>query len=72
MKITSIVKLFDADSLEYAGSIEVRGFDWNYAEVKDENLIKMTSGMPVKGVLAMLINFNLVYDIISQEGPTGG
>lgn len=58
------VKLFNADTLEYAGSMIVDGNTWKYNEVKDEFLIATTSAMPLKSVFPCLITFNLVYDII--------
>ena len=58
------VKLYDADTLEYAGSMVVNGSSWNYNEVKDSFLIEVTKGMPLKSVFPCLISFNLVYDII--------
>jgi hypothetical protein len=58
------VKLYDADTLEYAGSMVVNGKTWDYNEVKDNFLIEVTSGMPLKSVFPCLISFNLVYDII--------
>jgi len=58
------IKLFDADSLEYAGSILVNEGVWNYHDVKDDYLVQVTSGMPLKAALQCLITFNLVYDVI--------
>jgi hypothetical protein len=58
------VKLYDADTLEYAGSMVVNGKTWDYNEVKDSFLIEVTKGMPLKSVFPCLISFNLVYDII--------
>ncbi len=60
------VKLYDADTLEYAGSMVVNGSSWNYNEVKDSFLIEVTKGMPLKSVFPCLISFNLVYDIIES------
>jgi len=60
------IKLYNADSLEYAGSIVVRGQAWEYQDVDDEHLKSVTVGMPVKAVMMCLINFNLVYDIIEE------
>jgi len=60
------VKLYDADTLEYAGSMLVDGSTWNYNDVKDSFLIEVTSGMPLKSVFPCLITFNLVYDIIES------
>ena len=61
------IKLFDADTLEYEGSIIVNKNQWQFENVKNENLKKMTSGMPIKAVLACLISFNLVYDIVEER-----
>ncbi len=61
------IKLFDADSLEYAGSIMVNGHNWNFTNVTDEHLIQTATGMPLKAILACLISFNLVYDIIGSS-----
>jgi hypothetical protein len=58
------IKLFNADSLEYSGSIIVNGQTWEFSGVTDEHLVRTTSGMPVKALLACLISFNLVYDIV--------
>lgn len=58
------VKLYNADTLEYAGSMIVNGHEWDYAEVSDNFLIEVTKGMPLKSVFPCLISFNLVYDII--------
>ncbi len=62
-----IIRLFDADTLEYAGMIVVNGKSWEYREVENEYLRQVTMGMPIKGVMACLINFNLVYDIEGVE-----
>lgn len=59
------IKLYDADSLEYAGSIVINNStSWSYVDVKDDYMIGVTSGMPLKAALQCLITFNLVYDII--------
>lgn len=58
------VKLYNADTMEYAGSMIVNGSSWDYNEVKDDFLIQVTRGMPLKSVFPCLISFNLVYDII--------
>ena len=58
------VKLYDADTLEYAGSMVVNGSSWDYNEVKDDFLIEVTKGMSLRSVFPCLITFNLVYDII--------
>ncbi len=62
--ITREIKLFDADSLEYSGSIVVTGKDWQYENCTHDDLQSVTTGMPLKAVLANLIIFNLVYDDI--------
>jgi len=61
------IKLYDADTLEYAGSMKVNGQEWRYDGVNDEHLIKTTTGFPLKAVLSSLITFNLVYDVIEAE-----
>ena len=59
------IKLFDADTLEYAGSIVMKdSASWSYVDVKDDYMVGVTSGMPLKAALQCLITFNLVYDII--------
>jgi len=59
------IKLFDADTLEYAGSIVLNdSTSWSYINVKDDYMIGVTSGMPLKAALQCMITFNLVYDII--------
>jgi hypothetical protein len=58
------VKLYNADTLEYAGSMVVKGNTWDYTEVRDAFLVETTTGMPIKSVFPCLISFNLVYDII--------
>lgn len=65
-RVDKTIKLYNADSLEYAGSILVRGHSWEYLDVDDEYMKKVTEGMPVKAVMMCLINFNLVYDIIGE------
>jgi len=61
------VKLYDADTLEYAGSmVVVKKNEWNYVDVKDKHLTEATKDMPLKSVLPCLISFNLVYDIIEE------
>lgn len=64
MNNKSKIKLFDADTMEYAGSIVINKGQWQYEDVNNEHLKQMTTGMPIKAVLACLISFNLVYDII--------
>lgn len=58
------VKLYDADTLEYAGSIILDDGPWYYKDVKNDFLVQTTTGMPVKAAMQLLISFNLVYDII--------
>ncbi|HOK92941.1 MAG TPA: hypothetical protein PKX79_11570 [Spirochaetota bacterium] len=60
------IRLFDADSLEYAGCIKVNGQSWHYDGVKDDYMIGVTSGMPLKAALQCMITFNLVYEIIEE------
>ena len=60
------VKLYNADTLEYEGSMIVNKNSWNYVNIKDKHLLEMTNGMPLKSVLPCLITFNLVYDIIEE------
>ncbi len=60
--------MYDADTLEYAGSILVYGAMWSYADIDNRELTRLTRGMPLKAVLMSLISFNLVYDIIYEEG----
>ena len=62
----SKIKLFDADTLEYAGEIIINKDQWQYNNVDNDNLVKTTSGMPIKAVLPCLISFNLVYDIVEE------
>jgi hypothetical protein len=64
--VDKTIKLYNADSLEYAGSILVKGKAWEYVDVDDEYMKKVTVGMPVKAVMMCLINFNLVYDIFEE------
>jgi hypothetical protein len=59
------IKLFNADTLEYAGSIMISGGGyWEYRQVSDSHLLQTTQGLPLKGVLSCLINYNLVYEIV--------
>lgn len=60
------VKLYNADTLEYAGSMVVNGNSWDYNDVNDSFLIEVTRGMPLKSVFPCLISFNLVYDIVER------
>ncbi len=61
------IKLFDADTLESCGSILVQGKEWQFSNCPNEDLVSMTTGMPLKAVLANLIMFNMVYDEIDYE-----
>ena len=59
------IKLFDADTLDYVGSIIMKeNMQWEYHDVDNEFLLETTSGLPLKGVLTSLINFNIVYEIV--------
>ena len=60
------IKLYNADTLEDAGSIIFNGDDWEFKDVNDQHMIEMTAKMNLKAVLANLIAFNLVYDIITE------
>lgn len=61
------IRLYDADTLEYAGSMVITGpQSWSYVDVKDDYMIGVTSGMPLKAALQCLITFNLVYDVIEE------
>ena len=60
------VKLYNADTLEYAGSMVVKNDSWEYVNVEDKYLSDVTQGMPLKSVLPCLITFNLVYDVIEE------
>lgn len=60
------IKLYNADTLEYAGSIAIQNSSWSYVDVKDDYMVSVTSGMPLKAALQCMITFNLVYDIIEE------
>ena len=60
------VKLYNADTLEYAGSMVVKNKSWDYVNIQDKHLLEVTKDMPLKSVLPCLISFNLVYDIIEE------
>ncbi len=60
------IKLYDMDTMEYSGSIVVDNNAWEYREVKNDHMISVTRGMPLKALLACMAGFNLVYDIIEQ------
>jgi len=59
-----VIKLYDMDTMEYSGSIVVSGAAWEYQDVQNDHMISVTRGMPLKPLLACLVQFNLVYDII--------
>ncbi len=58
------IKLYHIDTLDYSGSIVVKEGKWEFRGVNDEHLINSTKGMPLRGLLAMLVSFDLVYDVI--------
>lgn len=58
------IRLYHIDTDEYSGSIITSGSSWEYRDVPDQHLVNTTSGMPLKAVLANLVAFNLVYEII--------
>lgn len=58
------IKLYHVDSMEYSGSIDVKEGSWEYRDVTNDHMVSVTKGMPLKAVLACLINFDLVYDVI--------
>ena len=60
------VRLYNADTLEYAGTMIVKDNSWDSVDINDKYLLEMTKGMPIKSVLPCLITFNLVYDIIEE------
>ena len=60
------VKLYNADTLEYAGEIIVSSHEWEYKNVSDSSLLEMTRGMPLKALLPCLISFNIVYDLFEE------
>jgi len=60
------VKLYNADTFEYTGSMIVKNDTWEYVNMEDKYLFEVTKGMPLKSVLPCLITFNLVYDIIED------
>ncbi|MGV7931145.1 MAG: hypothetical protein AB2L13_19960 [Spirochaetota bacterium] len=64
------IKLYHIDTLEYLGSILARNaFDYEYRDVYDEHFIAMTRGMPLRALLANLVAFDMVYDVIDREEP---
>ncbi len=58
------IKLYHIDTLDYSGSIIVEGGAWEFREVNNEFLVNSTRGMPLRGLLALLVSFDLVYDMI--------
>mgnify|MGYP006283603373 CR=1 FL=1 len=66
MQVIKEVLLYNCDSLEYEGKITVNNGQWQFEEIDNEHLVKTTAGMPLKAVLATLIAFDIVYDIIEE------
>ncbi len=66
MHVIKEVLLYNCDSLEYVGKITVNDGQWRFEDIDNEHLIKTTSGMPLKAVLATLIAFDMVYDIVEE------
>ena len=60
------VKLYDMDTMEYAGAIVTTADGWEYRDVTNEYMMSVTRGMPIRGVMACLAWFNLVYDLIED------
>ncbi|HNV46001.1 MAG TPA: hypothetical protein PKJ16_03095 [Spirochaetota bacterium] len=61
------VHLFDMDSLESRGMIVADDHHrWEYRDVANEHLVRTTSGLPLRAVLACLSSFNIVYDIVED------
>jgi hypothetical protein len=60
------IKLYDMDTMEYAGSIVTTDGGWEYRDVTNEHMMSVTRGMPIKAVMAYLVSFNLVYDILED------
>lgn len=60
------IKLYNMDTLDYSGSILVTNDGWEYEGVDDQYLRTITRGMPLKALLANLVSFNIVYDIIED------
>jgi len=60
------IKLYDMDTMEYAGAIVVTDAGWEYRDVTNEHMMSVTRGMPFKAVIACLAWFNLVYDMIED------
>jgi hypothetical protein len=62
----SEIRLYNIDTNEYSGMIMVEGSRWEFRDVKNDFMKDVTSGMPLKAVLANLVSFGLVYDIIEE------
>jgi hypothetical protein len=60
------IKLYDMDTMEYAGAIVTTDGGWEYRDVTNEHMMSVTRGMPLKAVMACLASFNLVYDILED------
>jgi hypothetical protein len=60
------IKIYDMETLEYAGSIEVTDSGWEYRDMKHDHMISVTKGMPLKAVMANLAAFGFVYDVIED------
>lgn len=64
------IRLYHIDTLEYRGSIVARnGFDYEFRGVSDEHFISMARGMPLRALLANLVAFDMVYDVIDEGEP---
>lgn len=66
LEIFMEIKLYHIDTLEYSGSILVKDNAWEFNNVNNDFMKTVTKGMPIKGLMASLINFDLVYDIIEE------
>jgi len=72
MEVITKIKLFEADTLTYAGTINVYSDSrWKFVDVTDEQLLDIGKHLPLKGILHMLISLNMVYDIIPCTDETG-
>ncbi len=61
------IKLYHIDTLEYVGSIISRNaFDYEFRGVSNPHFIAMTHGMPLRALLANLVAFDMVYDLIDE------
>ncbi|MBN2078780.1 MAG: hypothetical protein JW838_07425 [Spirochaetes bacterium] len=60
------IKLYHIDTLEYRGTIAVKGSEWEFLDVDNDHMKNVTRGMPLKALLASLVTFDLVYDIIES------